>query len=73
MTSPDNIPEEFSHTVKQLEIEFEGLPRETIQGSVAKIAQTWSGARVTTFLPLLVERYAREELRAKTRSGSRAG
>ena len=54
--------------MKALEREFGELPPQEIEQLVDKLVRQWSGARVTNFLPLLVERYAREELRGKVRN-----
>jgi hypothetical protein len=66
-----SVGDDFSTQVKQLTLEFNELPQAQIEESVTKHAKTYEGARVTTFVPLLVERSAREELRRKTR-GRRA-
>ena len=60
--------EDFSAQVKQLSLEFEELPKEEIEKSVVKLADAYKAARITTFVPLFVERFAREELRRTARA-----
>ena len=52
--------------------EFEGIhDRETISATLDASARELSGGEVTAFLPILVERFARERLRAQAQSAGR--
>ena len=68
MGSAEQAGLNLSAEMKALEREFGELPPQEIEQLVDKLVRQWSGARVTNFLPLLVERYAREELRGKVRN-----
>jgi protein-tyrosine-phosphatase len=59
----------FDHLVDRLSREFDGvLSRETVQRLLLETEGLLGESRVRTFLPILVERFARERLRALART-----
>ncbi|MGH2556808.1 MAG: arsenate reductase ArsC [Actinomycetota bacterium] len=59
----------FDRLVDTLSNEFEGvLSRETVQRLLLETADLLGDSRVRTFVPILVERFARERLRALART-----
>lgn len=57
--------------VKELAIDFDGTPVDTIeQLVVGSFDELSKGARIETYLPVLTKRVVREELRARTISAA---
>jgi hypothetical protein len=52
-------------TVERLFRQFDGaVPKETVSFYVDEAARQWRDARVKVFVPVLAERFARQQLRA---------
>jgi arsenate reductase (thioredoxin) len=65
MSQDQDVPTDYSSALERLKDEFAGtFSPETIERLVAESHQRWSQARIHTFVPLLLERFARETLRA---------
>ncbi len=69
-TSSPELRTEIDQIVRALAVEFDGVvSRETIARYAEESAEALSrGARVTRFLPVLIERVTREWLRAQARA-----
>ena len=64
---PDHPPTELDAAVDRLTQEFAGVhDRDTVERTVQRTHAELQPAKVETFLPLLVHRYAREALRDTT-------
>jgi len=56
---------EIQHVIERLDAEFSpSMPHVAIVDTVEECVQRWSDAPIRTFVPLLTERRATEELRA---------
>lgn len=73
MTAPannaeDSLSERISETTQRLAAEFNGrIPQEVIEDVARKSLDSYRHASVLDFVPLFVERYARESLQASLR------
>ena len=68
MTSSEP-PETIVQIVRTLVQEFgDSLANETIEETVRETQHEFEGARIPTFVPLFVERYARQRLKASART-----
>jgi len=62
--------EELAGRTEQLLLEFSKvLPRETIERVVEETSADFRDARVKTYVPILIERFARDRLKAYARAG----
>jgi protein-tyrosine-phosphatase len=72
-TAPLELRPLIRSVAERLQIEFHGVfAEETIQRFMADSYASLSGARVTGFIPLFVERYTRQRLRALARVEGRS-
>jgi hypothetical protein len=70
---PDDIEVVLENVelLRRLEREFAGrVPRVTIVSAVAQAEHRMTAARITTFVPVLVERHTREALRIYEQSSN---
>ena len=58
-----DLQQQVEHVREDLSREFAWLPAEVVEHHVRRAEQSLAGARVQTFVPVLVRRGAREHLR----------
>ena len=62
----DSLSERITATTQRLAAEFNGhIPAETVEDVTRKSFQSYEHAAVLDFVPLFVERFTRETLRAR--------
>jgi hypothetical protein len=59
---PD-IDAQVEHVIIDLTQEFDSLPAEVVEEHVHRHERSFVGARITTYVPVLVRRGARDDLR----------
>lgn len=60
-----SLSERIIETTQRLSVEFGGqIPQETIEDAARKLFASYEDAQILDFVPLFVERYTRETLRA---------
>jgi hypothetical protein len=64
-TDEASLSERITETTQRLAAEFGGqIPEETIEDAARKLLASYEDAQILDFVPLFVERYTRETLRA---------
>jgi arsenate reductase len=73
-SAPSEMRPQIKGVAARLRADFEGIfSTETIERYMAESLDSLSSARVTGFVPLLLERFTREQLRALARIEGRSG
>ena len=69
--SPAQVPDlksQVEHVLADLRREFDTLPSAVVDEQVHRAERALEGARISTFIPVLVRREARDELRRLVRA-----